>query len=132
MVKLRLRRPMNEVSAAHAVGRLTSTEKECFERLTSLMSTQIEYELRHILPSAKVAEQELVDALDMEESAKIARAAIPLFALTLGGISGTRFIIRLKKIVRESARLRSNDHLFRENLTHIPKTLAGITKLNHK
>ncbi len=128
----RLRRPMMEVSAAHALGRLTSTEKECFERLTSLMSTQIEYELRHILPSAKVAEQELVDALDMEESAKIARAAIPLFALTLGGISGTRFIIRLKKIVRESARMRCTEHLFRENRTHSPPTVAGITNLIRK
>lgn len=128
----RLRQPMMEVSAAHAIGRLTSKETECFERLTSLMSKQIEYELRHILPSAKVAEQELVDALDMDESAKIARAAIPLFALTLGGISGTRFIIRLKKIVRESARMRCAEHMFRENHTHSPPTVVAITNLIRK
>ena len=125
----RLRHCTMEVFAANAVNRITASEKQRFDEIAALMSKQLETELRNILPTAKVAEQELVDVLDMEYSASIARAIIPLFALTLGSISATRLVLRLKKVVRESIRKRCVEHMVRENPTKGPPTVASVTAM---
>lgn len=125
----RLRHCTMEVFAAIAVNRITASEKQRFDELSALMSKQLETELCNILPTAKVAEQELVDVLDMEYSASIARAIIPLFALTLGSISATRLVLRLKKVVREAMRKRCVEHMVRENPTKGPPTVACVTSM---
>ena len=89
---------VEKVATAAAVGRIKLRDRLRFEELSVLVARQLEYELFNILPGAEFADDELVDPLDMEEVAKIVPRAVSLYALVLGKISGTQFILRLSLI----------------------------------
>lgn len=121
-----------QVAAASAAGRLTLVERKKYDELRVLILSQLEAELRNVLPTASVADDELIDALDMEMTTRIVRAAIPLYALTLGGVSVARFMLRLKKIVRECAHKRCVEHMMKENPTKNPPTMTSVIEMIRK
>jgi len=123
---------VEKVATAAAVGRIRSRERVRFEELSALVARQLEYELFNILPGAKFADDELVDPLDMEEVAKIVPQAVSLYALVSGKISGTQFILRLKKIVRRRAQTRSSQLLRRECATQGPPSVESVTRMIEK
>jgi len=123
---------VEKVATAAAIGRIKLRDRLRFEELSVLVARQLEYELFNILPGAEFADNELVDPLDMEEVAKIVPRAVSLYALVSGKISGTQFILRLKKIVRRRARTRSAHLLRCECATQGPPSVKTVTRVIEK
>lgn len=121
-----------KVAAACSAGRLTAVERQKYDDLRVLISNQLDLELRNILPAVNVVDGDLIDALDMEMTTRVVRAAIPLYALTLGGISLTRFMLRLKKIVRACAHKRCVEHMLNENPTRNTPSMVSIIEMIRK